>query len=38
MYHARQAFYEGLSTFDTFGRGWSRRNKETLEASLEMMD
>jgi len=38
MYYARQEFYEGLNTFDTFGRGWSRRNKETLEASLEMMD
>ena len=38
MYHARQEFYEGLSTFDTFGRGWSRRNKETLEAALEMID
>jgi len=38
LYHERQAFYEGLSTFDTFGRGWSRRNKETLEAALDMMD
>ena len=29
----RQEFYEGLSTFDTFGRGWTRRNQETeLEA------
>ena len=29
----RQEFYESLSTFDTFGRGWTRRNKETeLEA------
>ena len=29
----RQEFYEGLSTFDTFGRGWTRRNEETeLEA------
>ena len=29
----RQKFYEGLSTFDTFGRGWTRRNQETeLEA------
>ena len=23
----RQDFYESLSTFDTFGRGWTRRNK-----------
>ena len=29
----RQEFYESLSTFDTFGKGWTRRNKETeLEA------
>ena len=29
----RQEFYESLSTFDTFGRGWTRRNQETeLEA------
>lgn len=36
MYHARQHFYESLSTFDTFGRGWTRRNKETLETALAM--
>ena len=24
--------------FDTFGRGWTRRNEETRRASLEMMD
>jgi len=36
MFDARQSFYEGLTTFDTFGRGWTRRNKETLEQSLEM--
>jgi lysozyme family protein len=36
MHTARQEFYEGLSTFDTFGRGWTRRNDETLEAALEM--
>ena len=29
----RQEFYESLSTFDTFGRGWTRRKQETeLEA------
>jgi lysozyme family protein len=38
IYHQRQMFYESLNTFDTFGRGWTRRNKETKEASLEMMD
>jgi lysozyme family protein len=36
VYHTRQKFYENLSTFDTFGKGWTRRNKETLEAALEM--
>ena len=38
MHSTRQEFYEGLSTFDTFGRGWSRRNDETLEAALEMTE
>ena len=36
VYHTRQKFYENLSTFDTFGKGWTRRNKETLEAALVM--
>lgn len=36
IYHIRQSFYEGLSTFDTFGKGWTRRNKETLEAALDL--
>lgn len=37
-YHEiRQAFYESLSTFETFGRGWTRRNKETKEAALKMI-
>ena len=36
MHSSRQSFYESLTTFKTFGRGWSRRNNETLESSLEM--
>jgi lysozyme family protein len=36
MHTARQRFYERLSTFDTFGRGWSRRNTETRDAALLM--
>jgi|TARA_R100000951_G_C2622057_1_gene174806 lysozyme family protein len=36
VYHTRQRFYEGLKTFEHFGNGWTRRNKETLEAALEM--
>jgi lysozyme family protein len=32
----RQKYYESLSTFDTFGRGWTRRVDETTELALEM--
>ena len=38
IYTIRQAFYESLRTFDTFGRGWTRRNKETLEQALSMVE
>tara|TARA_R100001480_G_scaffold50935_1_gene64281 strand:+ start:54 stop:566 length:513 start_codon:yes stop_codon:yes gene_type:complete len=34
----RQQFYESLKTFDTFGKGWTRRNKETTEKALEMIE
>ena len=33
----RQEFYEGLSTFKTFGRGWTRRNSETTTKATEMV-
>ena len=33
----RQAFYESLSTFETFGRGWTRRNDETAELAKAMI-
>ena len=33
---ARQKYYESLSTFDTFGKGWTRRNTETTELALSM--
>ena len=36
VYHTRQRFYERLKTFEHFGNGWTRRNKETLQAALEM--
>ena len=36
LYEQRQKFYEGLKTFETFGKGWIRRNQETLKAALEM--
>ena len=32
----RQKYYESLSTFDTFGRGWTRRVVETTRLALEM--
>jgi lysozyme family protein len=32
--HARQEYYEGLSNFDTFGKGWTRRVEETTEEAL----
>jgi len=37
VYDVRQGFYESLDTFKTFGRGWTRRNKETLEQALKML-
>jgi lysozyme family protein len=33
---ARQGYYESLSTFETFGRGWTRRVTETTELALKM--
>ena len=36
VYTVRQAFYESLGDFKHFGRGWSRRNTETLHQAMEM--
>ena len=33
----RQEFYESLSTFKTFGRGWTRRNEETTQKAVSMV-
>jgi len=33
---SRQKYYEDLSTFDTFGKGWTRRVDETTKLALEM--
>jgi len=33
----RQEFYGGLDTFETFGKGWTRRNRKTRETALEMV-
>ena len=32
----REEFYRSLGTFDTFGRGWLRRNDETRKQALAM--
>jgi len=36
LHDQRQRFYEGLSTFSTFGRGWTHRNKETKTQALSL--
>ena len=33
---ARQEYYENLSTFNTFGKGWTRRVDETTQLALEL--
>ena len=33
----RQGYYEGLSTFATFGNGWTRRVVETTEEALKLV-
>ena len=38
MHHMRDKFYRELSTFDTFGRGWIRRNDETKEQALNLVE
>jgi lysozyme family protein len=34
---ARQGYYERLKTFETFGRGWTRRVTETTELAIKMV-
>jgi lysozyme family protein len=34
----RQAYYESLSTFETFGNGWTRRVEETTRAANQMVE
>ena len=38
VYTVRQSFYESLDDFKHFGRGWSRRNTETLHQAMEMAE
>ena len=37
LHQNRESFYRELSTFDTFGRGWLRRNDETKEQAIELI-
>ena len=32
----REAFYRELDTFETFGKGWLKRNQHTTETAMEM--
>lgn len=34
----RLSFYRSLSTWDAFGRGWTRRTEETLQEALKLCD
>lgn len=34
----RMIFYKGLTTFSTFGRGWTRRTEETLTEALKLCE
>ena len=33
----RQKYYERLKTFETFGRGWTRRVQETTKEAMNMI-
>ena len=34
---SRQKYYESLSTFDTFGKGWTHRVNETTESAKDLI-
>ena len=34
----RQKYYESLSTFETFGRGWTNRNNDTTEYAVQLAE
>lgn len=36
LYTIRQNFYQGLSTFSVYGKGWTRRNKEVRTEALKL--
>lgn len=37
-YEQRESFYRRLKDYAIYGKGWSRRNKETLERAKELLD
>ena len=37
-YDAREGFYRRLKDYEIYGKGWSRRNKETFEISKDLID
>ena len=37
MHYVRDQFYRSLSTFPTFGNGWTRRNNETKDQALKLI-
>jgi len=37
MHTRRQEFYENLGTFDTFGKGWTARNKKALKQAKKLI-
>lgn len=37
MAKEREEFYRSLRTFETFGKGWLRRNEETRDFALELV-
>ena len=37
LHSSRQKFYEGLTHFKTFGKGWTRRNEETKKRNVIMV-
>lgn len=38
VFEVRQRYYESLKTFEIYGKGWTRRNKETLEQAEKMLE
>ena len=37
IHESRKKFYESLKTFETFGKGWLRRNDETLSEAKRLL-